>query len=311
MLLQVPKQTQGWWQRNQLSLASETPLEAFTQKQRWILRKLLTDKIGEHVVLGICFCAQGNKNGKRYLKHFSASQADSWNSCYLHLHLRFPTMKIKCIATGKEIFSNLSNPKQQECAWRLYYALNFLFNLKCLCSPQQVIYFTKISNPFKAKDINKTMNQKTILFTLASIVANMFLLWKIIFNPCLVQSFGSMGGESDRTWKSTEEAEAVWEKHEKREGRLQQWFCGTHSLLFWTPWAAEGSPWAMAAARGTHRAAALRVAFGCPAEGTALGVAVGLHRVHSGTRGLQAPAAAPGGCVTRGGANWVALSQAG
>lgn len=72
-------------------------------------------------------------------------------------------MKIKCIATGKEIFSNLSNPKQQEYARTLYYALNFLFNLKCLCSLKQVIYLTKISNPFKAKDINKTVNQKTIL----------------------------------------------------------------------------------------------------------------------------------------------------
>lgn len=88
-------------------------------------------------------------------------------------------MKIKCIATGKEIFSNLSNPKQQEYAWTLYYALNFLFILKCLCSLHHVIYLTKITNPLKAKDNHKTMDQKTILlvlFTLASIVANMFLL---------------------------------------------------------------------------------------------------------------------------------------
>lgn len=105
----LTKWTQGWGQRNQLSSASKASLKAFTVKQSWILRKHLTDKIGEYVVLGICFYAGGNKNGRRYLKHFSASWAASWNSCYLRLHLCFPTMKIKCIATGKEIFGNLSN----------------------------------------------------------------------------------------------------------------------------------------------------------------------------------------------------------
>lgn len=40
------------------------------KKQRWILRKKLTDKIGEHVVLGICSCAGWNTNRRRYLKHF-------------------------------------------------------------------------------------------------------------------------------------------------------------------------------------------------------------------------------------------------
>lgn len=166
------------------------------------------------------------KNAPKTLwQNFPASWAASWSSCYLRLHPYFPRIKIKSIATGKEICSNLSNPQEQEYARTLYYALKFLRNFKSVCSLQQVIYLTKISNPFKAEDISETVNQKTIsiFFSPLCCCCKHASHSKDILTHVLHHHLDIWGGESNRTWNSAGEEAAVWEEQERRQGKLKQW----------------------------------------------------------------------------------------